>query len=65
MPYMLCWCCEYFVFSKEIQTDKETEFYGICKKNGEICFSQACVCEDFILKSGLHTTRIIPDFYNK
>lgn len=62
MEYVFCWCCENFVLSKENKTDPHKDLYGICEIYNIERLAMEDVCKNFILRSGLHTKRIIPDF---
>ena len=59
MSEVLCWCCKYFVLLEEHSYEK---WYGICENKNVIILAENKVCEEFILKSGLHTKKTIPDY---
>jgi len=58
---MVCWCCEHFVSFGEIKIINKKFIDGRCGFNGTLHFSENSVCEEFVLRSGFHTTRKIPD----
>ena len=63
MSEVLCWYCEYFLVNGEDGTRN-----GTCLKIPMMLSPYNEVCEEFIMKKGLHTKRTIPEFcknYNK
>lgn len=54
MKEVLCWCCEYFW--------QESELDGKCKLYFTKVSPSDRVCRRFLLNSGLHTERKIPDY---
>ncbi len=62
MNEVVCWCCEYFVLLENAKTHNEIFAAGKCKNKGVFCHSGDRVCEDFVLRKGLHTVRTIPTF---
>lgn len=57
MEEVLCWCCEYYTaFAEDID--------GICGLNSLFVSFEGDACENFLLKSGLHTNRTIPKYCN-
>ena len=53
MSEVLCWYCENFVFFSDNPDEKNC--IGVCTYKKIICDAQSRVCEDFIMRSGLHT----------
>lgn len=60
---VVCWCCEYFDPKFEDPIEKEKMTGGVCTEKEMECLPYAKVCEDFLLRSGLHTRRSIPSYY--
>lgn len=60
MSEVLCWCCENFVLFYDNSEEKNCD--GICKYKKLICNAQSRVCEEFIMRSGLHTRKSIPSY---
>lgn len=60
MSEVLCWCCENFVLFHDNPDEKDCD--GICKYKKLICNAQSRVCEEFIMRSGLHTRKSIPSY---
>lgn len=60
MSEVLCWCCENFVLFDDNPDEKDCD--GICKYKKLICNAQSRVCEEFIMRSGLHTRKSIPSY---
>ena len=63
MEEVRCWCCEHFILEDDFS--KMTDVYGICKIKNEGFFMHNKVCEFFVLRKGLHTQKIIPDYVVK
>ena len=59
MKEVLCWCCEHFCLLSD--SEAKTKVYGECKELNKNVDGFDRVCELFLLNSGLHTERIIPD----
>ena len=59
---VVCWCCENFTLKHTRITRNEiVEIVdGTCALKNSFVFSENSVCEDFILRKGLYTTRTIP-----
>ena len=60
MKEVLCWCCEYFYLLTDAKV--QGEISGECLKKKEIVNGSDRVCEQFLIKSGLHTARVIPEY---
>jgi len=62
MLVVVCWCCEEFVPNEYSEYEFAYNKYidGICRLKNKPCNAQDDVCEDFILRSGLFTKRVIP-----
>lgn len=60
MSEVLCWYCENFVFFSDNPDEKNC--IGVCTYKKIICDAQSRVCEDFIMRSGLHTKKSIPGY---
>jgi hypothetical protein len=64
MQEVVCWCCEYFILSEKLKSLNGKFINGKCEYHGLSCFSESKVCEEFQLRSGLHTTKITLDICN-
>lgn len=69
MKEVICVYCEFFKATKEEL--RGNHYYisaGICSLKGFEADAESRVCEEYIMFSGLHTNRVIPDYcknYNK
>lgn len=61
MQEVVCWCCEHFVLLNELEILGNKLTNGKCQYKNLKCYSENKVCEEFILRSGLHTKKIIPE----
>ncbi|MBE6750107.1 MAG: hypothetical protein E7560_02970 [Ruminococcaceae bacterium] len=59
---VVCWCCEYFFpeFGDPINKGKMTG--SMCSKREASRLPSDNVCEEFLLRSGLHTRKSIPSY---
>lgn len=57
MECVVCWCCGHYepVF-------KDTIELGLCIPCKKVVSAFDNVCEEFVLRKGLHTRREIPDY---
>lgn len=65
MKNVVCWCCENFILQEDVLKNKEKIIDGICLYKNSFCYSEGEVCQEFILRRGLHTNRNIPDICKK
>ena len=61
MREVVCWCCEYFFAKFEDPVCRDLITKGMCSYKLQKCDPEEAVCEDFLLLSGLHTQRKIPE----
>ena len=54
MKEVLCWCCHYFIPAKKMKIINGNFINGKCKYNRLPRFSGDKICENFILRDGLH-----------
>ena len=63
MSEVVCWCCDKYCVVYEHTTD-----IGLCLFCKRIISGNEKVCDEFIIRKGLHTKREIPAYcknYNK
>lgn len=61
MSEVVCWCCEHFEPNYCDSSKRNVISGGFCKRFNANCLPEDSVCEEFLLRSGLHTSRTIPE----
>lgn len=56
MAKVVCWCCDYYMPTNDDCTE------GACSKTFSIKCANDTVCEEFLIRRGLHTKRDIPAY---
>ena len=62
MEYVKCWCCEHYDIFDEKALSMPEFYAAICNITDTLAYAQSDVCPEFILRQGLHTNRLIPDY---
>ncbi len=61
MQEVKCWCCDFFKPKYESDYFPNVITGGLCEIKGVDRMLEDSVCEEFLIRSGLYTTRTIPD----
>ena len=62
MDYVKCWCCEHYDILDEKTLGMPEYYSAICDITDTIAYAQSEVCPEFILRQGLYTNNLIPDY---
>ncbi len=60
--FVKCWCCAYYDVMNEKLIGIPETVAGFCTLSDSIVRTHDEVCPDFLLNSGLHTEKSIPDY---